>query len=94
MRVDFMIIGAMKCGTTTLAQRLAAHRQVSFSTIKEPCFFNERSDWREKIDRYHRLFEPVTVPGGSTVRDPRSGRDCPIGRKRRGVCMCTILISS
>lgn len=39
MVVDFFIVGAAKCGTTTLADYLAAHPQVCFNPIKEPNYF-------------------------------------------------------
>jgi len=39
MVVDFFIVGAAKCGTTTLADYLAAHPSVCFSPIKEPNYF-------------------------------------------------------
>lgn len=59
MLVDFMMIGAQKCGTTGLAAQLAAHPSVCFSRIKEPAFFNETANWREKLDEYHSLFDPI-----------------------------------
>ncbi|RMH01038.1 MAG: hypothetical protein D6706_02675 [Chloroflexi bacterium] len=58
-RVDFMIIGAQKCGTTSLAAQLAAHPQVCFARIKEPGFFNAVTDWQSRLDEYHRLFDPL-----------------------------------
>ena len=57
MQVDFMIIGAQKCGTTTLAQQLSQHAQICFCSIKEPGHFN-RDDWRTKLDDYHALYTP------------------------------------
>lgn len=59
MVVDFMIIGAQKCGTTSLSQQLAGHPEVCFSRIKEPGYFNEADDWRAGLKRYHELFEPL-----------------------------------
>lgn len=58
MLVDFMMIGAQKCGTTSLAEQLADHPQVCFSRKKEPGFFNELADWRAGLGEYHALFEP------------------------------------
>ena len=55
-RVDFMIIGAQKCGTTTLAEILAAHPRICFSSTKEPHYFATHPDWRPGLDGYHRLF--------------------------------------
>lgn len=57
MKVDLMIIGAMKCGTTTLADALKAHPGVSFCRVKEPEFFSKHPDWRSGLADYHALFE-------------------------------------
>lgn len=51
-----MIIGAMKCGTSSLSATLAAHPDISFSRPKEPQFFSDVPDWRDKLDEYHNLF--------------------------------------
>ena len=56
MKVDFIIIGAMKCGTTSLAEILKCHPDISFSKIKEPHFFHRAKDWRKELDQYHKLF--------------------------------------
>ena len=37
---NFFIVGAPKCGTTSLAYYLSEHKKVFFSTPKEPCFFS------------------------------------------------------
>lgn len=39
-KANFFIIGAPKCGTTSLAAWLGAHTNIYFSKIKEPHFFN------------------------------------------------------
>lgn len=56
---DFFIIGAPKCGTTSLAAWLAEHPQIYMSPAKEPHHFN--TDHKHVIvkDRrdYERLFE-------------------------------------
>jgi len=39
-RPDFFILGAPKCGTTSLAAWLADHPKVFVSAVKEPHFFN------------------------------------------------------
>lgn len=56
--VDFMIIGAQKCGTTTLAAQLTNHVDVCFCKEKEPGFFNEHENWFERLDEYHSLYSP------------------------------------
>ena len=58
MRVDFMIIGAQKAGTTSLAAQLAAHPQVCFCREKEPGYFHQTADWRAGLDGYHALYDP------------------------------------
>ena len=56
-KVDFMIIGAMKCGTTTVANHLAKHPDVCFCHKKEAHFFNTVDDWRANLTDYKQLFE-------------------------------------
>ncbi|NNL99983.1 MAG: sulfotransferase [Gammaproteobacteria bacterium] len=57
MNIDFMIIGAQKCGTTTLFNTLAAHPALVACRRKEPHFFSTTESWRDNIDAYHALFE-------------------------------------
>lgn len=52
-----MIIGAQKCGTTTLAEILRSHTSIVGCNIKEPHFFSETKNWRNAIDDYHSLFK-------------------------------------
>lgn len=59
MLVDFMIIGAQKCGTTSLAAQLAEHKEVAFCRIKEPGFFNTTEDWQAQLPGYHALYRPL-----------------------------------
>jgi hypothetical protein len=58
---NFFIIGAPKCGTTSLSKWLAGHPEVYFSPIKEPHFFNtdENWFWRGTEKKYLKLFEKV-----------------------------------
>ncbi len=58
MQVDFMLIGAQKCGTTTLANQLASHPGICFCREKEPGYFNSVEDWQAGLDAYHALYEP------------------------------------
>jgi len=55
---DFMIIGAQKCGTTTLAEILASHPDICFSQEKEPHFFSKSLNWERDIEDYKKLFAP------------------------------------
>lgn len=58
-RPNFFIIGAPKCGTTSLAAWLSEHPNVWMSPVKEPCFFCSDlevvSTFSEK--EYARLFD-------------------------------------
>ena len=58
MQVDFMLIGAQKCGTTTLANQLASHPGICFCREKEPGYFNSTEDWQAGLDTYHALYDP------------------------------------
>lgn len=55
---NFFIIGAPKCGTTSLAAWLAEHPQIFFSPVKEPFFFNFDFAIRrfKSLSKYERLF--------------------------------------
>lgn len=57
--VDFMIIGAMKSGTTTLSNILSAHPEICFSQKKEPHFFSKTESWQQDIDSYKALYTPI-----------------------------------
>ena len=53
---DFLIVGAMKCGTTTLAAQLAAQDGVFMTTPKEPNFFSDDDVWARGEGWYRGLF--------------------------------------
>lgn len=61
---NFFIIGAPKCGTTSLAAYLADHPNVYMSPIKEPHFFNTDMRWHDinvpDKSAYMRLFSDAT----------------------------------
>ena len=56
-KVDFFIVGAPKCGTTSLCEYLGEHPQVCFSDAKEPHYFSmDFEGYRTtfSIEEYHR----------------------------------------
>jgi len=60
-RPNFFIIGAPKCGTTSLSVWLSEHPNIFMSPIKEPHFFN--TDDRQAVttlDQYEALFCDAT----------------------------------
>lgn len=54
---DFIIIGAMKCGTSTLQAQLAAQDGVFMTTPKEPNFFSNDEIFRQGPGWYEALFD-------------------------------------
>jgi len=61
---NFFIVGAPKCGTTSLSRWLAKHPEVYFSPIKEPFFFSDDLKLRDiqginSLSRYEGLFAGV-----------------------------------
>src|SRR5215208_4693193 len=62
---NFLIIGAMKSGTTALYYYLAQHPQVYMSPVKEPNFFcsegqASREDTVARLETYQGLFKDVS----------------------------------
>jgi sulfotransferase family protein len=57
MLPTFLLIGAMKSGTTTLYTYLTGHPDVFMPALKEPNFFNDH--WHRGIGWYERLFAPA-----------------------------------
>ena len=53
---DFVIIGAMKCGTSTLHEQLALRSGLFLSTPKEPNFFSDDAQYARGLDWYSSLF--------------------------------------
>lgn len=53
---DFMIIGAMKCATSTLHEQLAATPGFFMSRPKEPNFFSDDAIWERGLAWYQGLF--------------------------------------
>lgn len=54
---DFLIIGAMKCGTSTLQTQLAAQPGVFMTTPKEPNFFSDDPIYAQGMDWYSALYD-------------------------------------
>lgn len=52
-----LIIGAMKCGTTSLFRYLSQHPEVAPSTPKEPNFFTQEQDAGRDLDWYRKRWD-------------------------------------
>lgn len=57
MLPNFIVIGAMKAGTTSLYHYLRQHPQVFMAPEKEPHFFTEEHNWHRGRAWYEALFE-------------------------------------
>ena len=67
---DFIVIGAMKAGTTSLYHYLAGHPQIFMASVKELDFFVEGGNWRRGLDWYRRRFEAAddgSTPGEAST---------------------------
>lgn len=53
---DFVIVGAMKCGTSTLAAQLGAQPGMFMTTPKEPNFFSDDAVFGQGLSWYQNLF--------------------------------------
>src|SRR5215210_7255111 len=53
---DFLVIGAMKAGTTTLYNHLRGHPDIFMTSYKEPEFFVAEKTWGRGTAWYQRLF--------------------------------------
>lgn len=58
---NFLIIGAMKCGTSTLHEQLARQRGIFMSEPKEPNFFSDDEIYEGGISFYESLFARSAV---------------------------------
>jgi len=62
IKPNFFIIGAPKCGTTSLASWLAEHPEIYFSPTKEPHYFNtDHRRFLNSLSGYERLFSGATA---------------------------------
>ncbi|PAU93168.1 sulfotransferase [Aliifodinibius salipaludis] len=63
MKPNLFIIGAPKCGTTSLASYLAEHENIFMSPLKEPYYFSKNIKMKEQISdlgEYENLFKDVS----------------------------------
>jgi hypothetical protein len=104
---NFFLVGAMKAGTTSLANLLARHPDVYLPPIKEPNFFatdvNATTDPRGR----HHSFDAITVEAALDPVKPRRAQVAIVrdrteyqalyaagaGRARRGDCSTAYLFS-
>ena len=76
---SFLVVGAMKAGTTSLHRYLAAHPDVFMSRTKQLDFFVEDGEWRRGLDWYRAQFAPAGAARAVGETSPRYSKDplCP-----------------
>lgn len=55
---DFLIVGAQKCGTTTLHDILKLHTNMSMSDLKEVNYFTNETKYKKGLDSYAQHWTP------------------------------------
>ena len=65
---NLFIVGAMKCGTTSLHNYLDQHPSISMSSVKEPNIFTG-PDWQEELSRYELLVDGEAPVRGESTTD-------------------------
>jgi hypothetical protein len=77
---NVLIIGSMKCGTSSLHHYLDSHPDVQMSANKEVNFFWRQTAWEKGRDWYRGWFDgSVPIRGESSVnytKDPKAARVC------------------
>ena len=58
MLPNLIVIGAAKCGTTSLHEYLDAHPEIAMSREKELYFFIEEKNWNKGLAWYESNFDP------------------------------------
>jgi hypothetical protein len=66
MLPNLIVIGAQKCGTTSLHHYLAAHPEIAMSTPKELDFFVEEHNWRRGLAWYESHFDSDKLVRGES----------------------------
>ncbi|MGH1421207.1 MAG: sulfotransferase family protein [Hyphomonas sp.] len=74
---DFIIIGAMKSGTTTLYRYLAEHPEINMSRDKETDFFVAEKNWGQGLEWYSSQFTSEQCTRGEASPNYTKCRDFP-----------------
>lgn len=93
---DFIVIGAMKAGTTTLYHYLSEHPEIGMSEEKETDFFLEEKYYRQGLAWYSNQFRPGFSCYGEASPNYAKARDFPGVPERIAAtipdCKCIYLV--
>jgi hypothetical protein len=60
-KANLFIIGAQKCGTSTLFDNLVKHKNIFGGEIKEKNFFSHEDLFKKGINSYHNMFPKLSI---------------------------------
>ena len=66
MLPNLIVVGAAKCGTTSLHEYLDEHPEISMSAEKELHFFVEEKSWGRGLEWYESQFDPAAPVRGES----------------------------
>ncbi|WP_155065346.1 sulfotransferase [Paracoccus limosus] len=91
--VDFIVIGAMRAGTTMLNDLLAQHPEIAMARMKETDFFIDTKNYRLGTDWYGSQFAPGARLRGEVSPNYSKARDFPdVPRRIHGHCPAVRLV--
>jgi hypothetical protein len=79
---SLIIIGAAKCGTTSLHNYLNAHPEISMSEVKEIDFFSNEERWAKGVQWYSQHFDPDAPLRGESSTSYTRGDNAPVVAER------------
>ena len=71
---SFLVVGAQKCGTTSVHDILSTHPEANMSNIKEINFFTNKEKYKKGLEYYSRFFEKKI--GAGAVGESSPGYIC------------------
>lgn len=75
--VDFVVVGAMRAGTTTLHTLLSGHSAIAMSRDKETDFFIAEKNYGRGLNWYEGQFDPARAIRGEISPNYSKARDFP-----------------
>lgn len=83
---NLLVIGAPKCGTTSLHNYLDSHPEISMSKIKELDFFINDGTWDNGVEWYRENFDPTsTIRGESSTGYTRGQHAIGVAARAKSV---------
>lgn len=87
--VDFLVIGAQKCGTTWISHLLAQHPEIHIPRRKELHYFNHRGHLAKGLDWYRAQFTPHPGERFTAEATPNYFWNHTLPGDRHGIVQCS-----